>query len=206
MNLANISATKPNKLVALSLVKDLGNGKLDDRQKQLALAQLYQFFIPNAPSKPKTAEQWIYKSLAKKDVRYYLNYLYSDGSSLVATDGHRLHVVHNMDYPKGSYDKAMSLIDDQVAGKFPEWERVIPKDKGRLKVQFEDLELKIDDNGKIHFYKVYFNSELKVAINKKYLDDALSFLDNPRVSIGSESDSILLTDDSRQAVIMPIKM
>ena len=67
--------------------------------------RLLLFFGPKAPAKAKTAAEWVAKAVGKKDKRDYLNYLYSDGSRLIATDGHRVHLSAFTDgeFPAGYY-------------------------------------------------------------------------------------------------------
>ena len=82
------------------------NGQFD----KAGLASLYAYFMPSLPAKPKTSEQWVAMAMANKDVRYYLNYIYSDGNRIMATDGHRLHIV-NKSVAQGFYDKQMNNIN-----------------------------------------------------------------------------------------------
>lgn len=118
---------KINKAKAFQIINDLSEGKTEgDEIKILAseLATLYSFFLPPVPKKPKTPEEWVALALPKNDVRFYLNYRYSDGNRLMASDGHRLHVYKTDKYPVGFYDTAMNSVE--VDGRYPEIDRVIP--------------------------------------------------------------------------------
>lgn len=204
MNLASIDTKKPTKTQALALLNELHTGDITPALRELHLAALYQWFIPPTPAKPKTAEQWVSKALATKDVRYYLTYLCSDKGSLVATDGHRLHVVHNMDYPDGAYNKAMDHIEPDTAGKFPDWRRVI-SDHERTHA-FKDLTFTEVEKGGRFLTEIRHDDSLLVTVNTKHLKDALSFMDSPVIGFGTTNDSIVLTNNNCRAVIMPVRV
>lgn len=211
-NLASYDVKKPSKTNALNLINLLHTDSICDDDKGVILAQLYQYFIPATPAKPKTAEQWIAKAVPKKDIRYFLQYLYSDGSNLVGTDGHRMHYVENMDYDAGSYNIVMDKIDPMHAGKYPNWERVVPNTSKSTPYGFNTLTLKTIElkgikNAKNKWnYEIYnYRGDLLLTVNKSYLDDALSFMDNPTVYYTSKIDSILISDGRVKAVVMPVR-
>ena len=203
LNLASMNVSKPSKAVALKLVKSLHTGSLDTYDTEVALGQLYQFFIPATPAKPKTDTQWVCKALAKKDVRYFLNYLFVEDGHMVATDGHRLHTTRT-DLPNGSYDKALGLIDPDVAGRFPDWKRVIPAHQTNAQLADMDKEL-IEIEGRFR-YELKLDGKTLVTVDKKYFDDAMSMMDNPRVTYGQHFDSILLQEGDSRAVVMPVRV
>lgn len=80
----------------------------------------------------KSLEAWVAKAAAKKDVRKYLNFVYVNDGSMVATDGHRLHMAP-CDLEPGMYDPKSMVkmwgLDTEVAGhpgRFPEYRRILP--------------------------------------------------------------------------------
>ncbi len=87
------------------------------------LEGLYKYFMSPVPSKPKTMPQWVSKATPKNDVRLYLNYLYSDGTTLYGCDGHRIHWAPDT-RPEGYYcPKSFHAIEHQ--GTYPDVERII---------------------------------------------------------------------------------
>ena len=110
---------KPNKNDAQSLVQELAaryNIPADE------IAPLYTYFMPPIPAKAKTPEQWVGKAVGKKDVRYYLNFYYSDGRRLIGCDGSRVHLIPT-ELSEGYYDAALHPIDPQ--GRYPDIDRVV---------------------------------------------------------------------------------
>lgn len=86
-------------------------------------------------AKPKTARAWVAKAVAQKDVREALNYIYSDGERIMATDGHRLHI-HEVEAETGFSEPNGDRV--KLPGKvFPDIDRVIPS--GKLKKYAENL-------------------------------------------------------------------
>lgn len=116
------SIRKPSKTAAFELLVGLiENGDLTD---EVIAAHLYAFFQPGIPAKPKTPEQWVARAVAVKDVRFDLNYLYSDGKRLMGMDGHRLHIIPT-ERPAGYYDKQLSPV--VVDHPYVDVDRVIPE-------------------------------------------------------------------------------
>lgn len=185
--------TKPKKKSVFHLVKSLIKSEAAPTSKELA--ELYAFFLPPIPAKPKTPEQWVYKAVPKNDIRYYLNSIHVKDGRMMGTDGHRLHFTKT-DLPNGYYDSQLSPLDEDA--KYPDVDRVIPK--GLPEMPFpKDLE--VFDKG-VHCYKIngaYFN--------KKYVDDALCGMDNPILHQGNDNlSSILITSGDLEAVIMPMRL
>lgn len=137
---ANNLPRKAPRKVCFDVIKALIESREAPTDKQLA--QLYSQFLPNAPAKAKTPEQWVAKAKGVSDVRYYLNNLWSDGKQLVGTDGHRLHLCPT-ELPEGFYNTELEPVT--VDGKYPEFERSIPTVKSERdwrSVHLSDLELK----------------------------------------------------------------
>ncbi|MCK5020277.1 MAG: hypothetical protein KAS32_24775, partial [Candidatus Peribacteraceae bacterium] len=89
--------------VFYKLINLLAEGTEDPVNNDDFLATIYAYFLPPVSAKSKTPDLWVAKAMAK-DVRYYLNFVYSDGERLMATDGHRLHVLITDKYEPGYYD------------------------------------------------------------------------------------------------------
>jgi len=184
---------KPNKSMAFDIIKSIieNNGQINEHDT----VKLYAFFLPPIPANPKTPEQWISKAVAKKDIRSYLNQMHVSNGRLVATDGHRLHFT-DTDLDDGYYDQNLNKLD--IEDRYPDIERVIPADLPVYHVDKMDLVV----SGNMTAYKIN-NSHYQ----KKYIDQALSGLDNPVFHCADNDDSkLLISDGNRHAVIMPCKI
>lgn len=179
------------------------------------LSELYSYFKPTTPSKPKTDQQWAAKAIGKNDVRNALNRLQVEDGQMVACDGHRVHVC-TTDLPNGAYDNQFNLIDDAYAGKFPDWKRVIPSDRDRPgKISLESVVIKERHTAipgytknsiiKGHFLDLQFG-EVVIRFNGEYWNDAVCmFTGKAEVRYNGDNDSILITEAGKRAVVMPIR-
>ena len=152
--------------------------------------------------KPKNLIEWV--SLAKSNTEMHAR----DGK-LVATDGHRLHVVNLSDIHLDKHLKGyISLTGAKIEsdGRFPEYEGVIPKEN--LQTEFDltqAFEIKQDDYG-TYIYLDLFGTRCK--FNLKYWQDAVQKDTSCQIS-KKDDDSrspVKLTFDNRMAVIMPIRI
>lgn len=66
---------------------------------------------------------WVAGAVAKNDVRPFLNYVYSTGTYLVASDGHRMHYAPT-DLPEGYYHPETQEAVLNILYRFPQWERL----------------------------------------------------------------------------------
>jgi len=207
-NIANLAADlRPadyNKKVLYEIVKKACDSKgLVD---PLDLAAMYAAFTPKHPAKPKTMEQWCWKAVAKKDVRHYLNFAYSDGRRLMATDGHRLHIWKTKKYTPGFYDSNMNMAHGTDFAKYPDVDRVIPLRTKVAKVAMpHELEVRHQQvNGKP--VPVYVLDDL-VMINKELVDQALSGFDEPIIRFDDATTAIKIEDGEigKTAVVMPMR-
>lgn len=188
---------KPKSEHVFDIVKSMiGDGAIQGKDA----ATLYAYFIP-ASTKGKTVktpEQWVMLAMGVNDVRNYLNFAYSDGENLVATDGHRLHMMPTK-LPTGFYDRNMAMVT--VNGNFPNYQRIIP-DATRMTEYSADIkELKIDAESK---RLVWYMLPCGAQVQKKYLDDAIQKDEQFKYLSNGPGNAILLQfDDGRKAVIMP---
>ena len=172
------------------------NGQLDKQQ----LAKLYKYFAPKIPAKPKTDFQWVALAMGNKDVRHYLNYVYSDGNRLIATDGSRAHCIRNANYPAGYYDKQGNLVHDTNFAKFPDIDRVIPE-TDKL-TYFNELEITAID-GKNEFSEVYEFSDMRIC--GKYLKQACEYFDGALIQHKDGNTSVKIESLSKFAIVMPMR-
>lgn len=161
---AAVQLKKPNKNDAHSLVLALAKqyGIPADE-----IAPLYTYFMPLIPAKAKTPEQWVGKAMGVRDVRYYLNFYYSDGTRLICTDGHRLHLMPTT-LAEGFYDKALNAVNTQ--GRYPDVDRVI-----NLSDRTEHIFVKEDAVVKPHLSPSGFVYEMPHGgiVDKRYWDEII---------------------------------
>lgn len=188
-------------LVVRGLIYSGDDRMIDD------LADLYNYFKPAPRKTPKTPEEWVARAMPTNDIRYYLNYVYSDGGRIMATDGHRLHVFETDKYPKGFYDGQMNPLE--VGATYPDITRVIPKGRGKSMQKKELLsgEIKINeaDSSKAPAEVIGINHGFA---QRKYIDDALSFFDEAGINTfqADYRNAIRYRQGHLMAVVMPIRM
>lgn len=155
-----------SKKEACELARDIYTGRreLTEADKR----DLLRYFAP-APSrrKPKSAAEWVALAVGKNDRRKYLNYLYSDGTHVIASDGHRVHWAWT-DLAKGYYCPR-SLVPMPDQGRFPDFERVIPPEGHREPVLLSGLESGVVDGATPISYQRVPDS---TAVCEAYLADA----------------------------------
>ncbi len=193
---------KTKKEDAFQIVRELAEKPVDPE----SLAKLYAFFMPPLPAKAK-GFKWVARAMGQNDVRYYLNYVHSEGSRVVATDGHRLHLMPG-DLPAGYYDKAETQCN--VAANYPDIDRVIPpRHQAEEKYNLHEIlhKLPVVEVGgvkvKTHAYVLPDGSH----VNKRYLDQAVA-KDEPAILRLYEDGRPARIDfeDGRLAVIMPMRV
>ena len=181
---------------------DLSENLEEDSRQARSLAELYRYFMPLPGKTVKTAEDWCKKAVGKKDIRTYLNFLYSDGSRLIGCDGHRLHIIETTDYKAGYYDMALNPVEDK--GRYPNVDRVIPAQKGR------EIRLSTITGGKIEVYDKGEAINVKGAwVNRKYFNEAIAGFDPEkliRYYNEGELKPIKLQQGERLAVVMPMRV
>lgn len=104
--------------------------KLAEADAPEDLRELLLYFAPGIPAKPKDSEQWLSKFVSdKKDLRIQLNYLYSNGERLCATDGMTL-AWSDTKLPEGYYEpKTMWPVG--INTRYPDIDRLIPEETSR---------------------------------------------------------------------------
>lgn len=199
----NASDLKPNKKQAFAIVKELI--AISEKDIDIELGQLYNFFLPSIPAKPKTDMQWVSKALEKKGThRPQLVNAYSDGETLVGTDGHRMHWLENSHLPTGFYNSQEGKLDlDDLV--YPDFKRVIPSKVYTWSGNFADCEKR-----EVTGYLVYiFHSDghsKECAFNKQFIDQALSGMDNPDFCLTEDGQRLHIKDGLKNAVIMAVRV
>lgn len=192
--------SKPNKKAIHQLIAELiRTGKIDAGYEDLA--DIYAWFMPPIPAKAKTPQDWVAKAMAKDDIRDYLNYLYSDGTRLIATDGHRLHLCPT-DLPEGYYDAAGTSCD--VGFTFPDVDRVIPALDGLLGLPVtESFPVEVNKFD-MHCYRLPDGP----LVQKSYLDAAINRESTGTIYYSPDDNGRAIRvhlGGDRLAVIMPVR-
>lgn len=160
---------------------------------------------------------WLLKAISKdpKMPHLHATYFDSEKKQLVATDGHRLHVLKNIDWDclqnikTGSIEFAKSgksyLFTEVCYGPFPNYQRIIPEDCQKYAHVFA-----IGKNNWSEISSNYFKvlKGLNAPLNFKYFKDVLSCVDAEfNVSINGNSDGgpIKFESESLLAVLMPMR-
>ena len=168
---------KPKKERLQAIVRDLYENDLTEAERLDSLALLYTHFIPAAPAKPKTLPQWVARAAAgSKDHRYMLQYVYADHAAqrLVATDGHRLHLMplpaQGFDQPGYYCPKTLEHLHSVDFATYPAYERIIPE---RTECETSPVKPAAWEVGELPNGTVYYKTPCG-ALNKKYVDMVLT--------------------------------
>ena len=201
---------KPTKMHIVHLLRDLMEQDATEFN-DLQLAELFSFFMPPVPAAAKTPAQWVAKAAAKDDVRYYLNNVYSTGTTLIATNGHHMHWIETDEYAEGYY-LPNTLDAVNVDAKYPNTDRVIPKRVAseRHRIALEDLEVK-QVSWQVEGKETLLTSYVLpngTTVQKNYLDAAFNREYDMFAWLPKEKNSTIRLqsiDGVRNAVIMPVR-
>ena len=193
---ASKHSKRTNKAEAFNVLLDLiEQEKIDDINASI----LYSFFTPALPAKPKSREQWVQKAVGNKDTREYLNFVYSDGNNICATNGHLLHTSQTS-LSEGFYDKNMVKVKSSYT--YPDFNSLIDGMKGGDIVSLTGAT--IVHHAKQDNYVIPYTSG-EYGYSKQYVDKVLSMGGRYEITRKTENDPIVfMFDDGRIAIIMPI--
>lgn len=188
----------PSKAIAQGIIRDLAEQHPDSVRE---LAQLYAYFMPPKPKKPKTAFQWVSAAAGVKDIRYYLNYVYVTAEHLTATDGHRLHRAPNTDNLAPGYYHPITgdLAHPPEYSKYPDTAQVIPVPGESARFCLIDAEPVEGPDGRPCY------AVSGATLNARYLQDAMAFMPAARIQITGADQAVRLDDGDLLAVIMPLR-
>jgi hypothetical protein len=205
---------KPTKKDALGIIKRVYE-TADDERTKMELAKLYKYFVPSLPKKPKNNFQWAALACEKKkntpDYEIF-RHVRVTKEKIVATDTFRLHQAPNdNDLAPGFYnhvgDKVLDLDElnypevDEIMAKFTDNARhVEPVEQNEFLEQWETIER----DGAFYLSR----SGGKIAYNRQFFLEAAS-TEDIKVYVCRDNDNycpLLLTNDSRVAIIMPFIM
>ena len=191
------------------LIKTLDNTDLVDGDAYQILINMYNYFQPATPSKPQTVNQWLSKALAgKNEFRGFLKNIHCSESTLVATDGHRMHICTNTLLAGGYYDKNLQKIEESAT--YPDFKQIMPSNKsGNHITSTNKTDLLANVVQLVAGGKEAINVINEVWVTKKYLVDALSFFkpdDILELIFSSSQDCIEISAYNCIAVITPINI
>ena len=201
---------KLNKKQLLALVERTYNDQNDPELKRV-MAVIYKSIAPSVAigKAEKDNWAWVCQAMAKNDVRFYLNYVYCNGIRVICTDGHRMHTVPNtFGLVPGYYDKQQNQVTD-IDARYPDIDRIIPAKDTRELVYFNLEECEIKPAGKSQAVIIpERNGAGNVGIDEKYLKQAVAGMHQARAYawVGSPSDSIMVHNGDRLAVVMPMRV
>lgn len=195
------------------VVSELQQAGLMTEELQANMTRLWAHFLPNKPRKPKSAFDWAAKAMAKKDVRYYLEYVRVTEDKITATDGHRVHFAPNTEgLPAGYYGHEKVMLENLDAMKYPDTNRITPntEDAHRewITVTLEGLDLEtkaVTVSGKDVTMSAY-RIQKDQYVNADYLHDAVSLAgEEIHLNIGEPRAVVVIQDGERQGIIMPVR-
>jgi len=184
----------------------------DDNSETVTLSRgeaerLYKQYLPKLPARAKTAEQWAAKAVTgARDCRYYLQYLYSDGENLIATDGHRLHRVKTTSYAPGFYcPKSFNPVDVDV--KYPDCERFFQGEPVLRKYHLSNARRCVISYRGKDFQVIKLPSENgDVGLNAQYINDATNNNSTADLYIASPKEPVYGVSEFGEFVVMPMRI
>ena len=206
------------KSTAQEVVESLYKEATDEHTKQ-RLAKLYTYFTPPIPKSPKKPLQWINLASGKQDSRPYLDNIYCANGELVATDGHRLHLMKYEDaglteeeYKKVEnnwIDSNKNIIENVKNFTYPDYPRILPRG-----THHEDLDLtqnfqmsKGEKDVKEIIHLNIFGVE--VRYNYRYFREAVQSDKHCKIYCDNCPEGglvpVLFVFKDRKAVVMPLR-
>jgi len=184
---------KPTKGSIQSLLEKLYN-ETNNEELKSELAGAFKYFQPTLPKISKNLNQWI--ALAN---RPYLHNAYSNGEKLIATDGHRIHMIPS-ELEKGYYDAAGVKLD--IDGNFPDVMRAVPSKNIKDTFNMEHAEIDCAGNATFTLFKTRFRFNLKYLQAIMQKDKTVTVYS----SEAGETEPVLFCFDDREAVLMPVNL
>ena len=114
---------KSNKKEAFNILLDAKCSTVPNQLSNNDIDSLINYFAPVIPKVSKSVEQWVAKAVAKKDVRFNLNYLHVKDSVIYGCDGSRIHWGKTV--LKDGYYDPKTLLPVDCDKKYPDMNRVI---------------------------------------------------------------------------------
>lgn len=164
----------------------------------IRLATIYRQLMVNIPT-TKSDTKWVSRAMAKGDVRLHLNFIFVNEKHMVASNGHRIHIVPNRDdLPTGFYDKNMKKVSDDVSD-YPKYE-ILHNENMTDRLVVRSLKA-----------KPYAGDEVALNVeghwyNRKYFLQATNGLDVVEYRLADSGMITLRCGYRNFATIMPVKV
>lgn len=180
----NKISKKVNKEKQVEIIKDLLLHSSNLADEQVVKLETVLFSLSGnsiSSAKPKSDFEWVSKAISrKKQYKEELDYTYSDGKRLIATDTRILLIANNSNFDKGYYIKGSNgAVKVDIDGIYLDIDKIIRDNKGFITTKKELLEYPTitNDDGVFTQINDYF-------YNNKYILDALSlFNDNQEIKV-----------------------
>ena len=157
--------------------------------------------------------RWLTEAVYTDDTRYFMKgvHVEKDGNKtiLVSTDGKRLHKleIEDIDIDAGEYqidtnnNQAVILSTAKEEYTFPNWKKIMPKNKKHFKITFAQKGKNSDQAFSINVAEILKTTG--ACINQTFLNPLRG--NDWNVSFESASNSFVFTSGIMQSVIMPVK-
>ena len=214
-----------HKLSAVSIYDFIREGKLEDVVSALSatpkvaedLVEILSLALNTACDKPadisvmaeKNDYAWVGQAISKDELRLVLNAAWVTDGKLVATDGHRLHVLKNVDLPEGARyfvkrGKLVEVTDPKLLEESP------PPIDHLLSEYGERVTKKNFDLSNFYEDVAPLGSRLRTFENrtllKKYFEEATcGDRGDTTVTFGLELDPIRFSRNNRVAIVTPMR-
>lgn len=146
---------------------------------------------------------WLGRATSTKDPRPFAQYIFARDGRLMASDGHRMHVVVCPDIEPGIYNKKGEQMDDGAATA-PDFEFLIDREGSRKRVgvvPFIMLQARETSDRKPRSTVYDFAG---VTVCAKYVDEAAKGFKNPVIEYAGPRDALIIREPGRLAIIVPM--
>jgi len=201
---------KPTKNEAFNLMRKLADKLPDDHEQDLI--RLFQFFTPATPAKPKSIEQWVAKFAGVRDPRYYLNAIYVEDGTMVASGGYYLATI-TTEWENGWYDpKTLAPLPSghTYHWKYPNWQMpnidtmsvCAPVDLSTIETAPTELNKKPATAIKL----VSQYEQASVWVNLEFYKKVISFDPSGIWYVRDNETAAIYKTDAATAILMPVRI
>ena len=187
--------------------KDLSAPAFYDNIERL-FTLLYRHCDTPHAAKPRKPENWVRLAMPTSDPRKRLNFIYSEGSYIVASDGHRLHKYFTDKYPPGYYDGKMVFKHDSNWKEYFNIDRLIDMDRPLTCDASELVLTAADQNGTatMPLDVCLFNDEDLAGVNAQYLREAMFPFKSTTFAYRDKNTAIRFKEGDYDALVMPMRV
>jgi len=176
------------------------------------LAVIYRYFMPARPSKLRknfTPFEWVAAAAARDDERYYLNWVYADGSHIMASNGHRAHIMKD-DREPGYYCPVKGVkVHDKDWASYPDVFRRIVPDVSEGYNRQPGLDTTFHSVSTLYNTNVLTITGTESHVQERYWAEATAWGEGTVVYTPNDKDRVVRLDipaHNAMAVIMPVRV